>query len=121
MYTSFIPPLSSSGHGGPEKVYAAREGVENGDAWFRPVRYCALWKWEEREVAGDCFPGKEARWSLGTMCACVIAAGEVQSWYHRPLGRRSDNGLHSRAKVASAPGARLRSSFLVTMYGMTGL
>lgn len=79
-----------------------------------------VWKWVEREVAGDCFPGKEARWSLGTMCAFVITAGEVQSWYHRPLGKRSDNGLHSRAKAASAPGARLRSSFLVTMYGMTG-
>lgn len=43
----------------------------------------------------------------GNMCACVITAGELQSWYHRPLGRRSDNGLHSMAKVATAPGARL--------------
>lgn len=34
------------------------------------------------------------------MCACVITAGEVQTWYHRPLGRRSDNGLHSMAKAA---------------------
>lgn len=59
--------------------------------WFRLGHYCALWKWEEREIAGDCIPEKEAGGVWGNMCVCVAMAGEVQGWYHRPLERSSNN------------------------------